>query len=150
MSWETVERGIRRYKRRDGGYTYWVDATYKKKRLGPIRAGSSLESARTCRRQLLHKAEQEDMFPELKERTERIKLDEFIPRYVDDYLRVRASRSYDSEKGRVRRIQEHFGNAYIDEISVAQIERFLNGLLAGGILPYTVNSLNSSISSMLK
>ena len=149
MSWKTIERGIRRYKHKNGNVSYYVDAMYKRKRLGPIRVGSTLKLAREARIELLNKATREEIFPELRKRPQRIRLTEFIPRYIDEYLKVKARRSWHIEEGRVQRLQELLGDPYLDEITVSDIERLLREFLRKGLSKATVNRYRSRLSSML-
>ncbi len=149
MSWETVERGIRRYKQKNGDVSYYVDATYKRRRLGPKRTGPTLALAREARIELLSQAAHEETFPELRKRPQRIRLTEFIQRYNDEYLKEKASRSWHIEKGRVKRIQEIMGDPFIDEISVADVEHLLREFRRRKLSNATLNRYRSRLSSML-
>lgn len=80
----------------------------------------------------------------------RIRLDAFISVYVEQYLKARDPRSWRKELGRLRRIQEYFGEVWIDDLDAAAVEGFLADLRRAGLKPATINRYHARLSSMMK
>ena len=85
-----------------------------------------------------------------KRKLRRIRLHEFMDRYVEDYLKIKDSRSWQREMGRIHRILEYFGNTYIDKIYTDDLEHFLAGLQRAGLKPATINRYIARLSSLMK
>jgi integrase len=80
----------------------------------------------------------------------KIRLHDFIQRYVEDYLKAKDPRSWRQELGRLRRIEEHFGPVWLDELDASSIEAFLAELRRRGYKPATLNRYHARLSSMMK
>jgi integrase len=80
----------------------------------------------------------------------RIRLFDFLERYVEDYLKVKDSKSWRQELGRLRRIRRHFGDVWMHEIHSSDIEHFLADLLREGLKPATANRYRARLSSMTR
>ncbi|MFC1629057.1 tyrosine-type recombinase/integrase [Gemmatimonadota bacterium] len=85
-----------------------------------------------------------------KRKLRRIRLHEFMDRYVEDYLKIKDARSWKREMGRIRRILEYFGNPYVDKIYTDDLEHFLAGLQRSGLKPATINRYIARLSSLMK
>jgi integrase len=83
-------------------------------------------------------------------RKPRMRLFDFLPIYIERYLKVKDARSLQTELGRIRKIKEHFGNMPVDEIDTLAIEEYLSGLSSKGRKPATVNRYHARISSMMR
>jgi len=80
----------------------------------------------------------------------RIRLGAFMEQYTEDYLKVKDSKSWRRELGRLKRIREHFGDPWIHEIESSDLEHFLAGLCREGFKPATANRYRARLSSMIK
>jgi integrase len=80
----------------------------------------------------------------------RIRLFDFLERYVEDYLKVKDAKSWRQELGRLRRIRRHFGDVWMHEIHSSDIEHFLADLLREGLKPATANRYRARLSSMTR
>ncbi len=83
-------------------------------------------------------------------RKPRMRLFDFIPIYIECYLKIKDARSLSTELGRVRKIKEHFGDVLVDAIDTLAIEGFLAELSRTGRQPATVNRYHARISSMMR
>ena len=83
-------------------------------------------------------------------RKHRMRLYDFLPIYIERYLKIKDPKSWKREMGRVRRIQEYFGNVRIVSIDTSAIEEFLADLSRQGFKPATVNRYHARLSSMMR
>ena len=84
-----------------------------------------------------------------KKRVLRIRLAEFLDRYIEDHMKIRMPRSWQIEMSRIRCIQNAFGDQRIDQITASDIDAFLAGLHRNGLSPGSVNRYRSRLSSMM-
>ena len=80
----------------------------------------------------------------------RIRLHDFMDRYVEDYLKIKDARSWKREMGRIHRILEYFGNPWVDKIYTDDVEHFLADLQRSGLQPATINRYIARLGSLLK
>ncbi|MFC1543930.1 tyrosine-type recombinase/integrase [Gemmatimonadota bacterium] len=79
-----------------------------------------------------------------------MRLHDFLPIYVERYLKVKDPKSWKPELGRIRRIRDYFGNLPMDHIDAPAIEEFLADLSRQGFKPATVNRYHARLSSMMR
>ncbi len=84
-----------------------------------------------------------------KKRVLRIRLAEFLDRYIEDHMKIRMPRSWQIEMSRIRCIQNAFGDQRIDQITASDIDAFLAGLHRNGLSTGSVNRYRSRLSSMM-
>ncbi len=147
MSWQTVERGIRRWTDNKGRHTYFVHGCRNGERWQK-KAGSNLDHARQLRSKLILEVAERAEFPERK-KVERIRLDEFCERYLEDHLKTSAAKSWKKEESRIKAIKEILGNPYVDSITTRDIVGLLSELRRNKKKPATLNRVRARLSSMM-
>lgn len=148
MSWSPVEKGIRKWTAQDGSVTYHVAI----QRIGRDARGraDSLKEARQLRSKLELDLYNAEHFPERAEKkVKRIRVSDFMEKYVEEHLRLSAPKSASKEKGRLKRIKERFGRRWVDAITMREIEAFLRGLRVEGLSEGTYNRYRARLSSMM-
>ena len=147
MSWHKAEQCIRYWKAKNGIRTYYVDVRRGDRRIKK-KAGPTLALARELRAKLQHDLAQEEIYPE-RQMLERIRLSTFIERYTEDYLKIKAPKSWMKAENRLKSIKKKFdGDPFIDHITVSDIESLLAELLRKDRSAATYNRYRSRLHSM--
>jgi len=84
-----------------------------------------------------------------KGRTPRIRISEFLDRYIEDYMKLQMPRSWQVEMSRIKRLRAAFGDRRIDQITTSEIDMFLAELRRSGSSPGSVNRYRSRLSNMM-
>jgi len=150
MSWTTIERGIRLWTAGDGVKTYHVDVQLRgRRKTGKAR---TVENARKLRARLLNDLMDAEHFPEKAARAEqKMRLEDFIERYKEDYVEVKAARSKRQLVGRLEAIKEALGaDTFLNSITAGDLQRFLARGLRGGWSPATYNRYRTRLHNMFR
>ncbi|MFC1499984.1 tyrosine-type recombinase/integrase [Candidatus Zixiibacteriota bacterium] len=84
-----------------------------------------------------------------KGRTPRIRISEFLDRYIEDHMKLQMPRSWQVEMSRIKCIRKVFGDRWLHQVTASDIDGFLADLRRGGSSPGSVNRYRSRLSSMM-
>lgn len=84
-----------------------------------------------------------------KGRAPRIRVSEFLDRYIEDHMKLQMPRSWQVEMSRIKRIRSVFDERWIHQITASDIDGFLADLRRKGSSPGSVNRYRSRLSSMM-
>jgi hypothetical protein len=79
----------------------------------------------------------------------RVVFRDYATDYVVEWAQASGKRSWTKDRSRLNTIQPVLGSKRLDEITTAEIEHFLNGLMDGRT-PATVNRFRDQLSGMFK
>ncbi|MFC1539858.1 tyrosine-type recombinase/integrase [Gemmatimonadota bacterium] len=82
-------------------------------------------------------------------RVNRIRVSNFLDRYIADYMKLQMPRSWQVEMSRIKRLRAAFGDRRIDQITTSDIDSFLSDLRHNGSSPGSVNRYRSRMSSIM-
>ena len=84
-----------------------------------------------------------------KGRAPRIRVSDFLDRYIEDHMKLQMPRSWQVEMSRIKPIRHVFGDRWLHQITASDIDGFLADLRRGGSSPGSVNRYRSRLSSVM-